>query len=108
MKMNHLIVFAMILGSLTAEQLFNAANGQPVTVIEEITRTNSGPDEPSAWAKILLPPNAHVWINGGFVDANKAVKPKKLNLRAGPGENYSVLGQLQQGDNVTQLSAKGD
>src|SRR5207245_741188 len=83
-------------------------NGQPVMVIQEITRNNSGPDEPSAWAKIQLPPNTHIWVNSTYLDANKAVKPRKLNLRAGPGENYSVLGRLQRGDAVNQLSAKGD
>jgi uncharacterized protein YgiM (DUF1202 family) len=93
---------------LNSEIVTRLTNGQPVTVIEEITHKNSGPDEPSAWAKIVLPPNAHLWLNGTFLDANKAVKPKKLNLRAGPGENYSVLGQLQRGDTVNQLNAKGD
>jgi len=93
---------------LNSEVVTRLTNGEPVTVIEELTRKDSGPDEPSAWAKILLPPNAHVWINGGFLDANKSVKPKKLNLRAGPGENYSVLGQLQRGDTINQLNAKGD
>src|SRR5579859_843266 len=93
---------------LNSEVVTRLTNGQPVTVIEEITRKNSGPDEPSAWARIQLPPNAHVWVKGSYLDDNKAVKPRKLNLRAGPGENYSVLGRLQRGDTVTQLTTKGD
>src|SRR6267154_447055 len=93
---------------LNSEVVTRLTNGEPVTVLEEITRNDSGPDEPSAWAKILLPPGAHVWLNSTFLDANKSVKPKKLNLRAGPGENYSVLGQLQQGESVNPINSKGD
>src|SRR5690349_3941420 len=47
---------------LKSEIITRLTNGQPVTVIEEITHNNSGPNEPSAWARIVLPPNAHVWI----------------------------------------------
>jgi SH3-like domain-containing protein len=78
-------------------------------VIEEIVRNNSGPDEPSAWAKIVLPPGAHVWVNTAYIDAsNQTVKPKKLNLRSGPGENYSVIGLLHRGDAVKTMTTKGD
>ncbi len=90
------------------EVLTRLTKGQQVTVLEEITRNNSGADEPSAWAKILLPPGAHAWVNSSYVDANKAVKPKKLNVRGGPGENYSVIGQLRSGDTVTEIGTKGN
>jgi uncharacterized protein YgiM (DUF1202 family) len=93
---------------LTSDIVTRLTKGQSVTVIEEITRNNSGPNEPSAWAKIVLPSNAHVYINTSFIDpATKTVKPKKLNLRSGPGENYSVLGVLVQGDAVKQVETKG-
>ena len=39
---------------LKSEVLTRLTKGQAVTVLEEITRNNSGPDEPSAWAKIAL------------------------------------------------------
>jgi len=43
-----------------------------------------------------------------FVDAtSKTVTSKKLNLRAGPGENFSVLGVVQQGDVVKEITTKG-
>jgi uncharacterized protein YgiM (DUF1202 family) len=94
---------------LKSEVVTRLTKGQSVTVIEEITRNNSGPDEPSAWAKILLPASTHVWVNTSYVDAtNKTVLPKKLNLRSGPGENYSVLGRLQRGDSVNPIGSKGD
>src|SRR5207249_707183 len=83
--------------------------GQTVMVLDEVTLKNSGPDEPSAWAKILLPPGAHVWVNTSFVDrTNKTVIPKKLNVRSGPSENHSVLGTLKRGDAVKEINVKGD
>lgn len=94
---------------LKSEVVTRVTKGQTVTVIEEIVRNNSGPDEPSAWAKIVLPPSAHVWVNTMYIDAsNQTVKPKRLNLRSGPGENYSVIGRLQRGDTVKPLTTKGD
>ena len=65
--------------------------------------------EPASWAKISLPTNALVWVRSEFVDAtNKTVLPKKLNLRAGPGENYSVLGVLEHGAAISTVVTKGD
>jgi uncharacterized protein YgiM (DUF1202 family) len=94
---------------LKSEVVTRITKGQSVTVLEEIVRNNSGPDEPSAWAKIVLPPGAHVWINTAFINAsNKTVLPKKLNLRSGPGENYSVIGLLQRGDALKDITTKGD
>jgi hypothetical protein len=94
---------------LSSEVLTRLAKGQAVTVMEEIVRNNSGPDEPSAWAKIVLPPGAHVWINTAYLNAsNETVRPKKLNMRSGPGENYSIIGRLQGGDVVKPIATKGD
>jgi uncharacterized protein YgiM (DUF1202 family) len=93
---------------LKSEVVARLSKGDQVTVIEEITR-NTGPDEPSAWAKIVLPPSAHVWVNAGFIDPSaKTVVPRRLNLRSGPGENYSVIGRLQRGESVKELTVKGD
>lgn len=94
---------------LIGEVLTRINKGDTVTVIEEITLKNSKEDEPSAWAKIALPSGAHVWVNTGFLDAaTKTVKPKKLNLRGGPGENYSVIGVLEKGATVKEVSVRGD
>lgn len=93
---------------LKSEVVTQVTKGQTVTVIEEIVRNNSGPMEPSAWAKIALPPNTHVWVHSDFINAaDQTVKPRKLNLRSGPGENYSVIGVLQRGDTVKPVTAKG-
>jgi uncharacterized protein YgiM (DUF1202 family) len=94
---------------LNSEVITRLNKGQPVTVIEEVTLKKSGPDEPSAWAKIALPPNAHAWVHSSYIaSTNKTVVPKKLKLRGGPGEEYSVLGILKRGDAVKEVSTKGD
>jgi len=93
---------------LKSEVIAQVQKGQLVNVLEEVTLKNSGPDEPSAWARIILPANVHVWVNSGFISTNKTVIPKKLKLRGGPGENYSMLGIIKQGDEVKEVGAKGD
>jgi uncharacterized protein YgiM (DUF1202 family) len=92
---------------LKSEIIGKLTKGEMVTVVEEVVRNNSGPDEPSAWAKILLPSSAHIWANTTFIDpATMTVKATRLNLRSGPGENFSVLGRLEHGDTVKQLTTK--
>jgi uncharacterized protein YgiM (DUF1202 family) len=93
---------------LIGEVLTHMTNGEPVTVIEEVHLKKSGPDEPSAWAKIQLPPDTHVWVKSSLLDTNSAVASKKVNLRAGPGENYGVVGTLQRGEAVQTIDTKGD
>jgi len=92
---------------LKSEVLTRLTKGDQVTVLQEIVHNNSGPEEPSAWAKIVMPPGAHVWAKAEYIDtSNESIKPKKLNLRSGPGENFSVIGQLVHGDQVKQLNTK--
>jgi uncharacterized protein YgiM (DUF1202 family) len=94
---------------LKSEVITRLDKGAAVTVLQEIVNNNSGPSEPSAWAKIILPANAPAWVNTSFIDANnKTVVPKRLNVRGGPGENYSVLGRLEHGEPVKPLETKGE
>jgi uncharacterized protein YgiM (DUF1202 family) len=93
---------------LIGEVLTKVSQGDTVTVIEEIKLKRSKSDEPSAWAKINLPPGAHVWVSAHFIDeATKTVKPRKLNLRGGPGENYSIIGSLEKGAVVKEIQTRG-
>ena len=94
---------------LKSEVLTHVTKGQSVTVLEEIVNNKSGPEEPSAWAKIIMPSGSHAWINSMFLNSsNQTVHPKKLNVRSGPGENYSVIGLLQRGDAVKEINKKED
>jgi uncharacterized protein YgiM (DUF1202 family) len=94
---------------LKGEVIYHLKKGDTVAVISQINLDKHAADEPAQWAKIALPSGTEVWVNSKFVDAtNKTVSVKRLNLRAGPGENYSVLGMLEKGASVNALNAKGD
>ena len=74
--------------AINSEIVTHLKRGDLVTVLEEVTLKKAGTDEPARWAKIALPPGTVVWVNAHFINPDtKAVVPKKLNLRSGPGEN---------------------
>lgn len=92
---------------LKGEFIAHVNKGDALTVISEITLDKHKADEPAQWAKIALPASVTVWVDSKFIDAtNKTVSVKKLNLRAGPSENYSVLGVLERGTAVTVSGEK--
>jgi len=94
---------------MKGEVVGHLKSGDTVNVISQINLDKHAADEPAQWAKISLPSGTKVWVDSKFVDAtNKIVSVKKLNLRAGPGENYSVLGVLEKGASISELTAKGD
>lgn len=92
--------------TIYSEVLTRLTNGEPVTVIEEITRDNAKADDPTVWAKISAPTTVHLWVSGQFVDSNKVVTVKKLNIRTGAGENYSVAGTMLKGEVVKDVGVK--
>lgn len=94
---------------LKGEVVGHLKKGDAVTVISQINLDKHAAGEPSQWAKILLPGDTKAWVNTHFVDAsNNVVTAKKLNLRAGPSENYSVIGMLQKGETYNPVTVKGD
>lgn len=94
---------------LKGEVITHVQKGDSVNVISQITLDKHAANEPSQWAKISLPTNVTVWVNSKFIDAtNKTVSVKKLNLRGGPGENYSVLGVIEKGTAIVPAGSKGD
>jgi len=94
--------------SFVGEILKRLKKGDTVNVIEQVYLSKPKPNEPSQWAKITYPAGANVWIHSSFIETtNSSVKPKRLNMRGGPGENYSVVGVLAQGDVVKEVSRKG-
>jgi uncharacterized protein YraI len=82
--------------------------GDTVTVLEQINLSHHAAAEPSQWAKIALPTNTTVWVSSKYLDENGSVTSRKLNLRAGPGENYSVVGVIEHGATVQKIDTKGD
>ena len=94
---------------INSEIVAHLQKNQAITILEAITLKKPKQDEPANWYRILLPTNSAVWVNSLFIDAASAtVKGTRLNLRAGPGEEYSILGRLEKGAAIKQLEAKGD
>lgn len=94
---------------LKGEAVTHLKQGETVNVISQINLEKHRANEPAQWAQIALPSSVHVWVFGKFIDkANGAVKVKKLNLRGGPGENYSVLGTIERGTAVKVIRTKGE
>jgi SH3-like domain-containing protein len=88
----------------TSEVITQLKKGETVVVLEEITARKPKRGEPAKWAKIQLPPNTPVWVYAPYIETtNNTVNIKRLNLRAGPGERFSVIGRLERGTPVKQI-----
>jgi uncharacterized protein YgiM (DUF1202 family) len=93
---------------LKGEVVTHLKQGETVTVLSQINLDKHKANEPAQWAQIALPASLHVWVKASFIDkANKTVLTKKLNLRGGPGENYSVLGTIERGTAVNEIKTEG-
>ena len=92
---------------INSEVVIRLKKGDHVNILEEITLKKPKADEPDKWARIALPSQAHVWVHSSFIDsATKTVVPNKLNLRSGPGENYSILGRVPKGTVIKEVETK--
>jgi uncharacterized protein YgiM (DUF1202 family) len=90
--------------SFIGEVLGHLQNGATVTILEEITLNHPPTGEPPEWYKIVMPTNIPAWVNASFIDAaTKSVDVRRVNLRGGPGENYSVVGRLEKGATINEL-----
>jgi len=93
--------------SFVGEVIGHVKKGDSVTVVEEITHAHAHGGEPKQWSKIMIPTNVSVWVSGQFVNSeSKEVRVKKVNLRGGPGENFSVVGGLEKGAVITEIERK--
>lgn len=94
---------------LYSEVVLQLHSGDRVRVLEEIIDADPGPEEPTQWTKIAMPTNATVWVSALYVDpATQTVRARRLNVRAGPGENYSVVGRLERGAAIQPLQTRGN
>jgi hypothetical protein len=93
--------------SFVGETLGHLQKGDSVTVTEELTIAHRAADEPAQWARIVMPTNIHVWVSAEHVDKDaKVVKARRVNLRGGPGENFSIVGRLEKGAPITEVKSE--
>jgi uncharacterized protein YgiM (DUF1202 family) len=93
--------------AFTGETLGHLQKGDMVTVLEQITLSHPKKDEPAEWAQIVMPTSVPVWVGGDFIDSDtKTIKARRVNLRGGPGENYSVVGRLEKGAVIKEVKTE--
>lgn len=93
---------------INSEIIARLKNGETVTAMGEVTLKHPKTDEPARWVQVELPEGTHVWVSTSYLGGGQTVTSTKLNVRSGPGENYSVIGLLHKGDTVKIISTKGD
>jgi hypothetical protein len=90
--------------SLKSEIVTRLNHSESVVILEELDAQKPKKGEPTRWARIQLPANATVWVFAPYIEpSDKIVNVNRLNLRSGPGENYSVLGRLERGAPVREV-----
>ena len=95
------------MAGMAGEVITQLSKGESVTVLEPVVVKASNGD-PTNWFKIALPANTPLWVSAAFVDTNRTVSAKKLNVRGGPGENFSVVARLEKGAELKVLRREGD
>jgi uncharacterized protein YraI len=94
--------------SLSGEVVTQLARGQRVLVFEEGLPALLPKDPVTEWTRIELPAGTRVWVAAGHVDpASNQVLPRLLNVRAGPSEDYGVLGTVARGTTLTVQGSAG-
>lgn len=87
-----------------SEVLGQLNRGDTVTVLESIVLEKPKPGDSTNWLRIRLPSTIPVWLHSSFVDTNlEVVSTRRLNMRGGPGENFSILGRLERSTPVKEL-----
>ena len=88
--------------TINSEVVTQLNSGDPVTVVDEVKLESPGKDEPAEWSKIIYPTKeTMVWVHSDYVTNEGVVTAAKfLNVRSGPGENFSKVGELHTGDKI--------
>jgi uncharacterized protein YgiM (DUF1202 family) len=90
--------------SFRGEVVGHLKKGETVIVQARITLSHPKKGEPAEWSEISIPSDLVVWVNSHFIDPSaKTVTAHRINLRGGPGENYSIVGRLEKGATVTEI-----
>ena len=83
--------------SISSEVIHQLNTGDKVVILgfERLTEVQTG--EPREWFKIEIPEQVQLWIASQYIDPEtKAVIASRLNVRAGKGQNYTVVGRIDK------------
>ena len=93
--------------SLIGERVTQLRKGDQVTVLAKVIIAPPRDGEPGDWLKIAMPAAGQTWVHMSFIDEGD-VTASKLNVRAGGGERFSIVGRLVKGDTVKEKRVAGD
>lgn len=94
--------------SMTGEVITHLKKGDSVILLEFIPSSRQATNGPAPWARIQMPAHTPVWLKASLLGTHNTVIPYRANLRAGPGVDHSMVGQLQLGQMVKPIrSVKG-
>ena len=91
-----------------SDLLTHLHHGQSVTVFEQITLAKPKPNEPTNWARIALPTNAAVWVAAQYIDTNTMTVSRRVNVRGGPSDVFTVVSRLEKGAPVVVVAHRPD
>lgn len=94
--------------TIMGERLGRFDKGDTVIVLEQVENKWAKGADPKQWARIQLPAGTPVWVFAQFIGSDGTVTANRVNLRGGPGENYSILGRLPKGSTVKTVQTKGE
>lgn len=90
--------------TISSEVVTQLNRGDQVTLLERVTLEKPAEGEPAQWARIRMPEETGVWVFAPFIDpAASVVTASRLNMRSGPGQNFSVVGRIEKGTKVEEL-----
>ena len=92
--------------SIASEVIQQLDTGATVTILDRVNLNDPQPGEPREWFRIVIPETTELWISSEYIDpTTKAVSASRLNVRAGPGQNFSVVGRIERGVVVEPIRA---
>ena len=82
--------------SIASEVIHQLDTGEKVTILDRINLNDPQANEPKEWFRIRIPSETELWISSDYIDSSNKVKASRLNVRAGPGQNFSVVGRIER------------
>lgn len=82
--------------NLRAKPALNVEVVGQVSANQELTAKSMDAE----WVEVVAPANIDFWVLGDYLKDGVVVCRQAVNVRAGPGINFSIVGQLTNGVNV--------
>ena len=90
--------------AFAGEVITHVVKGQAVTVLEQITLAKPKLNEPTNWARIVLPTNAAVWVFADYVDTNTmTISRPRVNVRERAERFHDIVALLEKGAPVKEV-----